>query len=343
MGETSLEGLGGWGESDINNLPERYLARGMATIVSGIGEVPPPPNGIGRRMNQVTASKRATSLDLIARNYRAGEPLGFVNYDPDTNAVTCGITAAASGLRLVYSGGTVAVVPQGANAVSVPADRVAVSATEDASTKAGESVDAVSVAYVWYGVDPKLSSGSQKRTVYIDSLLERATARNATSATHRVLEIDSQLMNLQQSEFGYDVSTYNRAPGWLADGIVAKVNTLNGQLRMPPVTFREKRLPLATDALTWSFLRPVHDGRAIYFPGSKYNRLMGAGPMFQIVGGTLSYDGTWSHEVTLAPAVGNVAGDLTIAAALGGGGDATIASLSADIRAGDLATITQGL
>ncbi|GAA3342983.1 hypothetical protein GCM10017714_33680 [Curtobacterium pusillum] len=346
MGAESLEGLGGWGESNINSLQEKYLSRGMSTIVSDIGRAPSVGDSsvLVRRMNQVTASERANSLDLVARIYRAGEPLGFVNYDPETNAIACGITADAGTLRLVYSGGVTQIAPTGSNSVAVSADLVAVNDSDDASTAAGDSVDAVSVAYVWYGKDPKLTDGAQKRTVYIDSLIERTTDRNATSNTHRVLEIDSQLMNLQQSEFGYDVGPTNKAPGWLADGIVAKVNTLNGQLRLPPVTFDEKRLPLDSDALTWSFLRPVHDGRAIYFTGSKYNTLAGAGPMFQIIGGTLTFDGAWSHEVTLAPAVGNAArADLSIGDLFGSTSAATLGSFDSPIRLGDFATISQGL
>lgn len=344
MGAESLEGLGGWGEDYINEIQPKYLARGMGTIVADIGRVPDldAALNVGRRMNQVAASKRANSLDLIARLYRAGEPLGFVSYDPATNAVSCGITAQASPLRLVYSGGVTRIAGTGSNAVTVPADKVAVSDTDDASTAARDSIDAVSVAYVWYGKDPKLTDGAQKRTVYIDGLVERATARNAGSSTHRVFEIDSQLMALQQSEFGYDVTRYNRSPGWLADAVVAKVNTLNGQLRLPPVRFDEKRLPLGSDNLTWSFLRPVFDGRAIYFAGSKYNALVGAGPMYQIVGGTLTFDGSWCHEVRLAPAVGNTTGDLTLAQ-LFGTSAATLGSLDPSIRLGDLATVSQGL
>ena len=345
MGAESLEGLGGWGEDYINEIQPKYLSRGMGTIVADIGRVPDIAESlnVGRRMNQVAASQRATSLDLIARLYRAGEPLGFANYDPATNAVTCGITAAAGGLRLTYAAGVTSVVPIGDNVVAVPADRVKVGDSDDATTAAADAIDAVSVSYVWYGKDPKLTSGSQKRTVYIDQLIEQPTARAAASATHRVLEVDSQLMSLQQSEFGYDVTRYNRAPAWLAASIVAKVNTLNGQLRLPPVTFLEKRLPLASDALTWSFLRPVHDGRALYFPGSKYNTLPGAGPMYQIVGGTLRFDGSWSHEVTLAPAVGNGTGALTIAGLFGTTSAATIGSFDSSIRLGDLDSITQGL
>jgi len=343
MGAESLEGLGGWGEDAINNMPAKYLQRGMSTIVADIGWASSHADGVARRMNQVPASARANSLDLIARLYRAGEPLGFVNYDPATNVVSQGVTAQASGLRLVYSGGVTQISSVASNGVVVPADRVAVSDTADATTAAGDSIDAVSVAYVWYGKDPKLSSGAQKRTVYIDSLTERPTARAATSGTHRVLEIDSQLMNLQQSEFGFDVGPTNKAPGALADEIVTKVDTLNGQLRLPPVRFMEKRLPLGSDALTWSFFRPVHDGRTIYFPGSKYNRLRGAGPMFQIIGGTLTFDGAWQHEVTLAPAVGNAPGALTIAALFGTTSAATIGSFDPSVRLGDLDNITQGL
>jgi len=65
--------------------------------------------------------------------------------------------------------------------------------------------------------------------------------------------------------------------------------------------------------------------------------------MFQIIGGTLTFDGAWQHEVTLAPAVGNAPGALTIAALFGTTSAATIGSFDPSVRLGDLDNITQGL
>lgn len=343
MGDGSIEGLGGWGEQSPATRLTNLMDFGANQLFAERGRVANDVLGNGtiiRRMHGAEAADRLSVLELFAQAFKL-IPLGAVGYDPDTETITIASFAAASNVVLVYSGGVVSVqLPTGR---VLDAARVAVPDGLTGETTTADAIDVVQLSYWWYGKDPNLTSGSQKRVTYTNPFIQRRTARAATSGTSRVLKVDTQAMFLDPSEFvSGAVDAYNRFPAWLADQITAIVNTLNGQLRLPSLRLDHERLPLDA-AATEILYRPFQSTTPLYFAGSVFNTLPNAGPQFQIIGGTLRFERGWKHDVTLCAARSSFPASLTITQLFGTSSAAKIGQFDPSIRIGDLANITQGL
>ncbi|MBF4613276.1 hypothetical protein [Curtobacterium sp. VKM Ac-1376] len=344
MGEKSVEGPGGWGEQNPVTRMTNLFDRGAGRVFSAYDTVPSEANSQGtilRRMHGQSASDQRTLLELIEQVYRL-VPLGVVNYDPDANAVRIGSYAKASSINLVYTGGVVRFDLPSGRAVS--ADRVAVPDGLAVESTSAEAIDIVQVSYTWYGADPNLSAGQQKRVIYTGGIRQEKTARGATSDSNRILKYDTEAMFLDPDEYAADsvVPYINRTPGWLAEQIVGIVDTINGQLRLPTVRLDDRRFPL--DAATSDVLyRPFQLKTALYFTGSVFNTLPNAGPQYQPIGGTLRYDRGWTHDLVMTPAQPRTITDPDIAAVFGTTSAAQLGQFDPDIRLGDLANVTTGL
>ncbi|MET3449802.1 hypothetical protein [Curtobacterium sp. 1544] len=343
MGDGSVEGLGGWGEQAPGTRLSNAMARGGSAVFTDRDPIIYDVLGNGtvhRWMHGTPASEQWTLLDLLAQAYKLS-PLGVVGYDPDTGVAKLCNFAAASNIVLVYTNQTVTLqLPSGR---VIDAAKVALPDDSTVETTAAEAIDTVQLSYYWYGKDPNVSGGTAKRVTYTNPFIQRTTARGLASGTNRVLKVDTWAMYLDPSEYAAGaVDSRNRFIGWLADQVTSIVNSLNGQLRMPTVRFDDKRLPLdaaATDAI----YRPLQSTTPLYFAGSMFNVLENAGPQYQIIGGTLTYNRGWTHDVNVCAARSLTTPDLTIAQLFGTTTPAQLGQFDASIRLGDLATVTQGL
>lgn len=334
------EGAGGWSESGpVTRLARLYSAGAHGLVSGGFEPVPDiianPP--VTRSMHGQAAADARTALDLIQQAYR-GVPLGVANYDPTEDRVTIGRFATASPVALVLTAGRVALSLSAG--LVVPASKVGVSGYELESSVV-DALDVVQVSYWWYGKDPALTAGSQKRTIYTQGFIEGHTARyNARS--RRVFRYDTEFITYDPGEFTPGgVDSYNRFPAWLMAEVLAIVNSLNGQLRMPNLIFDAARMPLPAD-IEAVIYRPVATAIPLHFPGSVFNGMTGVGPQHQIIGGTLRYKGGWSHEVTVCAARANTTPTLTIAQLVTNTGP-TLADYDPDISLADLGLVTTGL
>jgi len=338
----TVEGLGGWTEVSPAARIEDLVAAGALSIVASIespAEIPITPQ-VRPRLRAIDAKKAATALELIEGVYRA-RPLGFVDYDPATNAITLGRISVASNVVLTYSGGrTTIVLPTGR---VIPARSVAAPNGYQAETSVADAIDVVEHDYTWYGKDPALSPGSQKRTTYLSRIATILT-RRATGRTRRVYKLDANLIELDPTEFqAGSVDATNRGIAWLHNEVVAIVNSLNNQIRLPVLRLDDRRLPLGDASLTAIAYTPAAQTLPLYFAGSVFNTLQNAGPQYQIIGGTLAYDNGWTHDVNLSPVRTTPREPLSIAAVFGSTSASTWASYDDSIRLSDLDTITQGL
>ncbi|PZE84154.1 hypothetical protein [Curtobacterium sp. MCBD17_032] len=342
MGAKSVEGPGGWGEQGPVTRLDNLFDRGAAKLFSAHDTVDleaVPDRYVVRRLHGQSASDQRSVLELLAQVYQL-VPLGVVTYDPHANAVRVGSYATAGRSRLTYANGVIGVSVAGARVID--AGKVAVPDGLQGESTASDAIDTVQVSYYWYGADPNLTPGQQKRVIYTGAFLQRDTARGRRSDTNRILKIDTEAMYLDADEFDPGaVDGYNRFPGWLADRIVEIVNTLNGQVRLPTLRLDDRRLPLPT-AVSDAYYRPYQLDEPVYFAGSAFNVLPNAGPQYQAIGGTLRYDRGWTHDLTVTPARSNARGNLTIAG-LFGASDAPLGNFDPTIRIGDLATVNQGL
>lgn len=336
-----VEGAGGWGEIVPNTRLSRVYNAGASGIVSGFDPVPDiaanPP--IARMMYGQKAEHARTALELVQQAYR-GVPLGVAGYDPDTDLVRLTRFTESAPVRLVLVDGVVTIQLDGGTVV--PASRVGVSGYDLEST-VDSAIDAVQVSYFWYGKDPAVQPGTTnvKRTIYTEGFIEARTARY-DARTRRVLKIATQFITFDPTEFvAGSRDAYNRFPTWLRDQVTAIVNKLNGQLRMPALTFDAKRAPL-TAALEALIYRPVAPGVPLYFAGSVFNGMAGVGPQFQIIGGTLTYDDGWAHEVTVC-ATGPGAGSTLTVAQIVTNPAPTLGDFDPDVSLADLGQVSIGL
>ncbi|AGW42450.1 ferredoxin/ferredoxin-NADP reductase [Leifsonia xyli subsp. cynodontis DSM 46306] len=237
-----VEGAGGWSEQTPENRLGTLWTHGLSAILHWI-QTPRLSAGTPKAVPILhgQAAEAARSVrDLINQAYQA-EPLAVPSYDPGANEVTVARFATASPLALTLESGRITLhAPDGQ---IVPAARVRVNDLTVESTVA-DAIDVVNLTYWWYGADPALTPGEQKRTLYTQGFIQGRTDQY-DPAGMRVLKVDTQFMTFDTTEFvpGYR-DAYNRFPTRLLTDILTIVNGLNGRLRPPTLTFDMKRLPL---------------------------------------------------------------------------------------------------
>ncbi|MBZ4486284.1 hypothetical protein [Microbacterium sp. cx-55] len=334
-----VEGAGGWPEVSPNQRLDRLYAAGASGLVDGfeaVQDIAGTPV-VARRVHGQAAADARTALELLRQVYR-GVPLGVANYDPATHMVTIGRFADSSPVSLTYSGGIVRLA-LGTGHI-VPASRVGVSGY-DLESSVDAAIDAVQVGYWWYGNDPNMTSGSQRRTVWTQGFIEARTNRY-DPRTRRVLKVDTEYMRFQLDLYGPGVmDPFNRFPAWLLDQVTRIVNKLNGQLRVPRLTFDADRAPLPA-ALEAVLYRPTAQAVPLYFAGSVFNGMPMVGPQFQIIGGTLTYEDGWRHEVSVCSTGPAPAATLTVAQLVTNPAP-TLSDFDPDISLADLGQVTTGL
>ncbi|MFJ3393998.1 hypothetical protein [Leifsonia aquatica] len=333
------EGAGGWSEVRPNVRLQRLYNAGASGLIAGFESVPDvvASPAVDRILHGQAAADARTALELVQQAYQA-IPLGVANYDPHSDTMAIGRFATASPVALTLKAGKV-VLSVSAGMV-VPASRAAVDAYELESTVA-EAIDAVQVSYWWYGKDPSLSAGAQKRTIYTQGFIEGRTARY-NAKTRRVLKLETEFIIFDPTEYTPGaVDAFNRFPAWLLAEVLAIVNSLNGQLRLPALSFDATRRPLPADVESVIY-RTSAQAVPLYFAGSVFNGMANVGPQFQIIGGTLRYDEGWSHEVTVCAARPNPGAQLTVAQLVTNTGP-TLADFDPDISLADLGLVTTGL
>lgn len=336
-----IEGAGGWSEVPPNTRLSRLWNAGASSVVGGFEPVPDiaatPP--VARRMHGEQAADARNALELVAQAYR-GVPLGVVGYDPHEDMVRIGTFTNSASVDLVREGSAVKL--RLSTGYAVPASRVAVSSYELGSS-VEHAIDVVQVSYIWYGKDPAIDSANTgvSRATYTEGFIEARTDRY-NPWTRRVLKIATSFMTFDPTEFtpgGMDI--YNRFPAWLRDQAVAIVNRLNGQVGMPTLTFDAKRMPLPAEIEALIY-RPVVSTVPFYFVGSVFNEIEGAGPQFQIIGGTLTYEDGWRHEVSLCATGTPITSSPTLTQ-LSAHATAILGDVDPDISLADLAYLTTGL
>lgn len=336
-----VEGAGGWSEVTVNQRIDMVWNRGVSALVSGIDHVPDiaATPQVARRMRGQLASSARTALELIQQAFR-GVPLGVTGYNPTSDGVTLtGFTDSAI-VSLARVDGKVTLQLGGAGYV-VPASHVGVT-DYTLESEAANAIDAVQVSYHYYGTDPSVQAGNTgvKRTMYTEGFVEARTDRY-DARSRRVLKVDTQFITFDSSLYGGGMTEFNRFPAWLLQRVTAIVNKLNGQLRVPHLIFHARRMPLPA-ALEDLIYQPVAPGVPLYFAGSVFNGMTAVGPQFQIIGGTLRYDGDWSHEVTVC-ATGSASPSTLALTEIVADTTTTLNDFDPDVSLADLTHVSIGL
>lgn len=300
------------------------MTQGAADIVAGIQWVAPYAAGGWYPLTRYRKfADRKSALDLIEALYNAA-PLVHANYNPHTNTVEMGKPADTDGLDLEWDGDTLTLDVDGG--LTIPANTIVVPGDYTAATSIDKAIDVVQVTV------PNLGPSTSYEIV--DATTEARAARfDPTARGRRVLSVTNDVF-------------YNAGTGpdaWqthLANDTRDYVNDVNGRLTLPTLRFDFKRFDYAPAVAALALLT-YDKPTPLYFEGSIFNTLLAAGAAHQIIAGTLVFDGHWSADVTVAPAVGYGVGLMvnqlvTIDAP-------TMADYDDDITLADLGNVTTGV
>ncbi|NQX26829.1 hypothetical protein HQQ81_05620 [Microbacteriaceae bacterium VKM Ac-2854] len=254
---------------------------GASTFIDGIEHFPGAAMLKGHQY-----SEGLNLFDLIALAYRSANPLTHANYVPHTNRIDFGRAAVGAGLRLTWLDGLVVTEATG-NGLTVPASRVALASDQSVRSTVANAIDIVQVA--WATAQPDAATTGRWNT---DALATAYTARYDPAARgQRVYKIDTDI----------------RDDGAPANAVAASsavlINEINGKFALPPIRFLPGRLDYdaaALDVLLATYDKPL---ASFYFRGSIFAGLNNVGPLFQIVGGTVSWSARgWAIDANAVPA-----------------------------------------
>lgn len=243
-------------------------------------------------------------LELIERLYKY-VALARVSYDPVTHGIVMGMPADNDGMALVLVAGKMTIVPVAG--LSIPANTVIM--TDEITVNSGVDSAIDAVKFDWYA--PALYNTDEKD--HWETIQINTTRFSRAQRGRRYLTVASDLDALGGGSY---YTTVDSRAIWalnMATALAAVIDEVNGRFSVPEglrldlrrFTYDAAVVALALDTKTHT------DG--IYFPFSILNPLENVGPMFQVIGGTLTWHNAkrgstlpagWTHDLQLAPTTG---------------------------------------
>lgn len=260
--------------------------------------------GDAQSTNYVYARRDAdsnVSLAAFIRNLYGSHALSWINYDPGTNAVDHGQITPITPRNLTYTNGIVALTGTGIH--TVPGDQID---ARDGAILLGLQENISAVVHTYSG----LVAGPQ--------VAYNGTNSNTTEMAPRSYTSDSQYLasvqgsNVHEMNCGMLQWSNFTSPSQASINTAFRFSQLNGQLRAPGMRFDLERNDYGS-ALETIFLSTKTTMESLYITGTLYAKLAGFLPHFQIIGGSLSYQGGWTFEPNMAPTRNPKLGTLTVA------------------------------
>lgn len=297
---------------------------GAGNIVTTIETpVPTPVPGQTAWVKSHPSTESISHLDLIRALYKY-IPLAHADYDPTTHGIVLGLPADNDDLALVLDGGLMTLQP--VSGVALPASSVII--TDELAINSGvdSAIDAVQVNWRTYSPDT-------------DVVAQTLTSRYDPAARgRRVLLIESDIYYIAQHAIN------------VANATAAIVDEVNGLFSVPQGLRLDLRRFTYDDALIDIVLDTKTQPTAIYMAGSILAPLPNVGPMFQLIGATITWHNRapgstlpagWTVDLQLAPTVGQVAG--VGMQALVTNSTPTMADFDPALTMGELGYVTIGL
>ena len=322
-----------------NEWPEEWYAQRLADLgalgttaglISGLENAAPYSDHL---MRMRTMADGMSLLDLIRECYRVNG-VQHVNYNPTTRGIERGTLAPATGLLLYLDGATMRVRPLTGHAI--PAQLIEHTTDGEISSTLSENVATVRLLHGSYGTNTSATINGVDMNALEDKddTTTVAVPNTPANGARNVLEVESGLKSLTRT------ITQDARPAALATAFAAIVGQLNGKIPAPPVRFDIERFNYG--AAAEAVLMATRDLPVpLYLSGAIYNALANFGPMFQLIGGTLTYAQGWTLDAILAPTV--TARETLLVAALVTLPNPTLADYDPIITLADLGHVTQGL
>jgi hypothetical protein len=261
------------------------MSRGANQIVTAI-ERPATKRQVARHQYDEGLSL----LDLVRKMYHV-DVLAHVNYDAATNALTVGRTATSSTFALTFDG-LIRFTPTAG--LTVDARTVIVSDGLNLTSTVGEGIDTVEVTHARTIAATNTEPWS---TEYVKAPAGRTAQYSPASKGARALEIKTDMTSLP-------------AIAALTAATVAAVDGINGKFRVEGLRYDFRRFDSGNAALDALLLDTKDRPTPLYFTGSLLNRFANAGPQFQMIGASLSWEppprgssrsAGWVVDMRLAP------------------------------------------
>lgn len=320
----------------VNNAGSRtgqILKLGAAAVVSSIDgptvtQVPGTfaPNEAGHSLTE-----GLSLLDLLTKYYNCF-PFSHVNYNPATNGIEIGSSANNDGLALVLVAGVIELVPTSALTIDA---REIYSGDLETSSPVASQIDTVIVSY----------QGVTVSSVHGTYASQRNTSRYVSGSKGSRTYTPNNDWFAGNTNTPIDLYTGNEA-----DAIVAIVNVINSRFHVAGLSYDYRRFGSQGSAIDAVLLDTKSRAQALYFAGSVLNRLRNSGPMFQLIGGKLTWfnkvvgsslDAGWVVDMNLAPTTGTL---LTVLfTALSSNATARIMDFDPELTLNDISRVTTGL
>lgn len=345
---------GGWAgqTSPAGRVAEMFTA-GAGEFVSSIQAPaqpaaivgPAPGGGTVARQPGVAAhpgTETHSFLDLIQRLYKY-VPAARVSYDAPTHGVVIGLPASNDGMALTLVAGKMTIVP--ASGLSIPASKVIVTDGLSVSSNVGAAIDAIQLD--WFA---SAIYNTDENDHWITS--QTPTTRfSKAQRGRRYLKVESDIAS-NAAGVPYYTTPASREV-WAANNaaaLAAIVDQVNGRFSVPQglrIDLRRFTFDAAVIALV---LDPRTHTDALYFPASILNPLDNVGPMFQLIGGVITWHSAktgsrlpagWTIDLQLAPTTGALVN--VSMSALVTSSTPTMADFDPLLTMGELGNVTIGL
>ena len=268
---------------------------------------------------------------------RGNQPM-HTNYLPGRDALTAGKWTLPAALNLRFDSNRIDVMAAG-DVFVVDCSQVAIDTNAVVHSSVTHNISSIRVSEGYYKQEIISGTTNVYVNVWADAPLEfPVTAFGLGTAQYE------PPIALAQSKvsLGGGVYAYSQSGADYANALKPYIEAINGKLNPPEMAFDiesyDYGVAIETALLaTWTTEMPWS------FPGSRYEPLIGFGPVFQHIGGELTFRGGWTVSARFSPAmISPAAGDLTISQLVTT--DAPLFSHYADrVQLVTLAAITKGI
>ncbi len=317
---------------------DHVMNAGAKSIVSGIDY----PAWGANTVNDRPGDDLVTSWQITSETYTIDE-LAYPYYDPASNRVR--VTGPGDELTttLKYSGGTIAMAVGTAIDRTLPAALLEMTGDGTIHSALPDSISHVTLnGFLRIYSRQTLASGrsygysAPTRRESVTASVDIATQTEARSQ----LVIDTPL-SVNADQDGYPLWAGGMTQS-MQERIIDALKKLRGKVAPPPVVFDVQRDGDKVSATVLAQIMRCTPGKvSLFLSGSQYARLSPVASVVNIIGGTLTFDQGWRHELTFAPTRGGGRGALTWGQVVTNR-TPTAAQFDRTITIGDLALATQG-
>lgn len=233
----------------------------------------------------ITAYARASDFPRNAR-YKASD-----------KTVISGTLAAPGTVVLQYASSVISTKPSSSSARSVPANTVEVD--PDASVESALTHNISSIRVYSYCVSDLGRVEFQGPSQSAPSVWGEKPTESPLDFPVPGVKGANQLNS--QAKISWPFGEPCEDPTEYANRCIPIIQTLNGRLYSPPLTFDLERFTYPA-AVATELVGGILTDNAWTFPGSIYEPLPGYGPFFQLIGVTATYDDGWKVTGVFAPA-----------------------------------------